>query len=561
MPLRRSFLWLLANAGPTALVAQHLTRAEGANATSLDIRVLEEAQPGSPGQVVLQNVELIPIELTGHTLVQDSDFRHTRVARRAGFGCVQLPDGGRLFRYRRQAGRFWGFLHVLPDGDARAVLEIAGVGASGLADPFADRIGVAPDGRFAAAMLAAGGCCIVRLDGTVFAATGASVRQVATAGPVLAASMLVGRSFAFFRTASGGNRLWRMSLDDGAPVDMTPPMGLRDVLGVEMAMSGDGSTVAFALGPRAATDIWLLDETNPPRQLPTGPIRYEEPQYLPEGNGSAVLLLDATASRLFYFDGNGNEMFLLDATATAGTPFHFSGDDWLSHTIGVHIMPSFVGTTLVLAMGDVAGGALRTDWFQVDVSGAGNTLVNLTKTGSLLPPYQLGSLTPRSLAVAGGRVLSTEGTGTPLTLRCTDLATQQTHALFTDLTALPTLGGAFDRAPDLLCTGVRQRVLHAGTGAMFAQLPPGARIVAPSGGPDYSAALVQLPAGFGLAAVYLDDGTVIAGDVRLGLQQVVQTRTGAVVIQAATSTQLLRPSSQDLLPLPQTVFAVFLSGA
>jgi hypothetical protein len=380
---------------------------------------------------------------------------------------------------------------------------------------------------------------------------------------VLAASMMVGRSCAFFRTASGSNRLWRLSLADGIPVDVTPPMGLRDLLGVELAMSGDGSSVAFALGPHAAANLWLLDESNPPRQLPTGPIRYEEPQYLPEGNGSALLLLDATASRLFYFDGNDDEMYLLDATATTTAttaPFHFSGDDFLSHTIGVHVLPSFVGTTLVLAMGDVAGGALRADWFQVDVASAGNALVNLTKTGSLLPPYQLGSLTPRSLAVTGGRVLSTEGAAPPLTLRCTDLATHQTHALLTDLAAPPALGGAFDRAPDLVCTGVRQRMLHAGTGVLFAELPAGARILAPSSGPEYTAALVQLPAGFGLALVYLDDGTVIAGDVRQGLRQVVRTRTGAVVIQGA-DTQLLRPASLDLLPLPQPAITVFLSGA
>ena len=61
-------------------------------------------------------------------------------------------------------------------------------------------------------------------------------------------------------------------------------------------------------------------------------------------------------------------------------------------------------------------------------------------------------------------------------------------------------------------------------------------------------------------ALYLNDGAVVSGPIEYGVQQVVQTRTGAVVIRGLT-TRFLAPGVNAQMPLQPMPVSAFLSGA
>lgn len=542
--------WLTVGTSP----AQGLTFAEGSDLAHLSIAVRDELQPTLPGTVLLQQVEPLPVELTQRTADNPLRFDRPRRIERNGLWRIELPDGGRLFRYRRSGGLLHGVLWVPADGRAVVPLELPGGGANGLGDPFADRIGVAPDGRHAVLPALAGGFHILRLDGAAFPSTGAAVRFVASA-PVVPESTAVGSTHAFVVTTNG--RLLRCPLaDGGVPIDCTPPLGANDRLKTELALSGDGSTVAFVAGPQDRYSLYLLRSAGAASMLPPPPAKYEEPDYLPLGSGHPHLLLNHDATRLLYVDGTvRDELHLLDVSG-ALPGLQITADPIFQPYIGIHILPSFRGNVLLLAIGD----AQRMDWYRTELTAAGGSVVNLTGTGSMQQPYPSGTIDPVLATTSrAGAVLTTEqGPAGTVQLRAVDPTSATSALLQTGLLGQPVAGASFGTAPDLLVPGAGDR-LYRGT-TLVAATPPGVLLTAPNHGPHFAATFVHLAGGFGIPSFYLPDGTILGANIEVGVRQLCMTRLGGCVV-VGNPVRYLAPGAFAVLPLPNANVRLCLSGA
>ena len=546
----RSTLLLLA----ATLPAQTITFAEG-SPSSLTVAMVPEANPNGPDVVVLQGVELLPIEITGRTLAQSGDPSVSRRVDRSGLVRIELAGGGRLLRYRRGNGQFWGFLHIAADGSARVVLEQPGVGAQ-LQDPFADRIGVAADGRHAAIVRAAGGMWIVRLDGGVFASSGGPARlALPITTDVVPTSVLVGPVVVWCQDAN--NAVLRCAHVDGATaVDVSPPPQANAQLKDEMVMSGDGSRLVFQHGQQNAWRLWTVTVQGTPTLLPPPPGKYEEPSYLPEGPGEPAMLLNADGSRLFYVDALvRDELWLLD-TAGVLPPLQITQDQIFQPYIGSHILPRFAAHRLVVAIGDPA----QMDWFTAALAPGGSVVTNLSGTGSLQQPFPSGAIEPRQSAELGGALLLTEQSGTGLSLRALDPVTGANAVVVTGLSAPPVVGDALLGSGDVLVPALVGDRLYLGTGLLFAVAPPGFGLGVPTVGPFYAAVWVQLPIPFGVPAFYLPDGSLLLGGIEPGAARLALTPLGGTV-QVGTTVRYLAPGVSVVLNRPAAALRWCLSGA
>lgn len=538
----------------TVARAQDITLAEG-SPTSLQIVAIPENAPTSAGTVVLGAVELLPIEMTGRVRSQDYDTSRSRRIERNGLLRVELPGNGRLFRYRRLGGQFFGYLHVDGMGTPRSVLELPAAGAT---DPFADRIAVAADGRHAAMALALSGMHLVRLDGGTFASTGRADFFVATSAPVEPTSVMVGGTHVFFVTAD--NRLWRCALQDGAvPVDVSPAAVPGGEIEDSLAMSGDGSKVVFLFGPRDQERLWLVDTTGPAAVLPPPPAKYEEPGYLPEEPGEPALLLDQDGTRLFYVDSTvRDEMWLLDVTGQLPR-LQITDDPIFQPYIGSHILPSFAPVTgaLHVAIGDPN----RMDWFAATLTPQGGAVANLTGTGSLQQPFPSGTIDPVQATPIGGKLLVTEQGAGALVLREIDRATGAQAVVQQDLGAPPMVGDALTGPPDVVARGTGGDRLYLGTNAnLLAATPPGLLLTPPNKGVGFAATWVHLTVPVGIVALYLPDGSVVPGPLEFGVTQLVATPGGGLLI-VGSSLRYLAPGVIAPMPRPAVPFRVCLSGA
>jgi hypothetical protein len=538
-----------------AALPQGIALLEGPDSAHLSLRVLDELQPSAPGTVLLQNLEVVPIEMTGRTVMQELLGEGTRRMVRDGMARIELRGGGRLFQYRRQAGLSWGYLLVPADGRAHVLLELPGTGTGGTQSPFADRIGVSADGRNAAVPLVSGGLRLLRLDGSVFASTNAPSRAVATPHEVEPMSVMVGPSSVFFLT--NDDHLYRLPLTDLAvPADLSPPAVQGGTFKVQMAMSDDGLAIACLYGPRNLQHLFVLRNTGAVVQLSPLASKYEEPGYLPEAAGQPQLLLDATGSRLFYVDSSSrDELFLLDVPG-AVPPLQITGDPIFQPYIGSHILPKFVGTALVAAIGDVNA----MDWFRADTTGS---VVNLTQTGSAIQPFPAGTLVPSQAVQAGNRLLTTEQAGGGLLrLRSIDLQTSASTVLHGDLASAPQPGISVAALPaDLLVQGSGgDRLVQLTTGLELAATPPGFLLTPPARGPQYSGTWLHLTSGFGLPVIYLPDGSAIAAAFEQGVLQVVMTLGGGCLINGQTL-RYFAPGIGVTLNLPAAAIRLCISGA
>lgn len=537
------------------VLAQHLTLAEGTLASDLRIVQLDEANPNAPATTVLQNVELLPVERTGRTMAQADDPSVARRVVRKGIARIEFADGAKLFRYRRAAGAFWGFLHVDATGAARVVLELAGIGANGLQDPFVDRVAVAADGTMAAMAKTAGGLHLVRLDGGIFASTGRSDRLVA-AGNVLPASVMLGTQGVYFQTDT--ERLWRLGYADGAtPVDISPPALPNGEWKDEMALSGDGNTLVFLYGPRDQQRPYLVVGNGLPSPLPVTPSKYEEPGYLPEGAGEPAMLIDQAGTRLLCIDSLiRDELYLVDLGGTFA-PMQFTGDTIFQPYIGVHILPKFHAQQLVLAIGDPAS----MDWYRVDLNAAGGTVANLTGTGSPTPPFTSGQLDPRQAAECGPALLVAEQVGGVSRLRRLDPITGANGLFGGALTTALQSGSSLGGPCDVLARTATGTTLWAAPNALpLATIPDPWRLQPPVHGPVLSATFASLPGLLGAAVYYLRDGTVVTGGIEGPDAEIVATSGGHFLI-LGNQLRLVGPGVYTALQRPAAAIRMCLSGA
>lgn len=550
LPHRLAGLWLL-----TLLPAQTITLAEG-TATSLQIVTLPETNPNAPDTVVLQVVELLPIEIAGRTLAMGNDVTSSRRVVRHGIARVELPQGGRLFRYRRAGGQFWGFLHIAADGGARAVLELPGTGVSAVADPFADRIAVAADGLHAAIALAGGGLRVVRLDGGTFASTGRPDRVVAGASAsVLETSVMVGPTCVFYQTQ--GDQLWRCDLADFAvPANVSPPPVPLGEFKDQMVLSRDGSVLVFLYGPDPQQRLWRLGTTGPATVLPPPPSKYEEPGYLPEDPGEPAMLLADDGSRLFFIDADvRDELYLLDMSGTLPT-LQITSDPIFQPYIGVHILPKFVAHSLVVAIGDPA----QMDWFRAELLPQGGAVVNLTATGSATQPFPSGTLNPVQAAPVAGSLLVADQQVGNLALRRLDVITGGLTTLQQGLLSPPELGSATAGVADVLVRTANGDSLFTGaTGALLAKAPTGILLTPPAHGPSFAATWVHLANDWGAAFFYFN-GTLVSGPLEYDIKQLAPTPIGGLVV-IGSPVRYLAPGVFVVMNRPAAAVRRCLSGA
>ena len=534
------------------LPSQGITLVEGPARTSLDVRVLAESQLGA-STMLLQGIEILDIEITGRTVQQPLQTDRSRRIERHGFSRVELPEGGRIFQYRRDGGLHWGYLLIPTSGAATVLLEQPGIGTN---SPFADRIAVATDGKHALIPLVANDFFLARLDGGTYPSTGTATRRISTLTPVGPLSPQVGSSFAFFIT--GEDKIWRVPLvDQGLPVECTPPLTANQILKDELAMSGDGTTVVFLLGSGRLYDIRMLGETGPATTLVATPAEYEECNYLPDADGQAALLLNHDGTRLFYVDETGDgELLMLDTTGVLPTMV-ITDDLFFEPTIGIHILPSFLGSSLIVAIGRID----LMDWFKVELTQSGGQAVNLTGTGSALTPFPQGSLIPTQVTIVGGKLLTSDAVIGSLNLRQLDPGNANSTLLATDLSAEPIAGSSIHSPPDILVRGAGDRLYGGQSGTMLAATPPPVTLTAPVGNANLKATFVNLgSSGFGTVAIYFDNGTYFTGPLESGVEQLVMTASGSLVIKAATLRSYSMQGSQQV-SLPAANVQFIISGA
>lgn len=539
------------------VASQSLTFAEGAP-NALQVVSVAEGNPTGPDTVVLQGVEFLPIEITGRTLAREFDASRSRRLVRHGIERVELPGGGRLFRYRRLGGQFWGFLHVAADGAARVVLERAGTGVA-LEDPFLDRIGVADDGRHAAIGLLTGGIRFVKLDGTVYPSTGRPDRA-AVPGSVeaLPASVMVGPTHVFYIT--GDDEVFRCALADGAaPVDVSAPPVANGEYKDELALSRDGQHAVFLYGPRDLQRLWYIDTAaQTPNLLPPAPSKYEEPGYLPDGAGEPAMLLSDDGARLFYIDADvRDELHLLDLAGVL-PDLQITENQIFQPYIGAHILPKFVAHEMVVAIGDPG----QMDWFRVTLAAGGGNVVNLTGTGSLAQPFPSGTIAPTQAADTGAYLLITEQVGALQQLRKLDPVTGVQTIVQHDVLGAPEPGSSFAGAGDTLVRSHAGDALYLGNQAtLFATTPAGVSLTPTVHGPVFAATWVHLPTiQWGIVVFYLPDGTLVAGPIEPGIEQITMTAAGGAVLRGPTL-RYLAPGREVLLPRPPVPMRLVLSGA
>ncbi len=539
-------------------VAQTITLAEG-TAGSLTIVALPESNPNAAATIVLQGVEWLPIEISGRTLAQALDSTRSRRVVRHGITRVELPGGGRLFRYRRSAGQFWGFLHIAANGAPTVVFERAGIGAQQL-DPFADRIAVAPDGLHAGIALTGGGLFVVRLDGGVFASTGTVARQVVSSGDVVPTSVMVGASVVWYQLdlAMNQNPVFRCGLADGSlPVDVSAPVQANALTKDQMAMARDGSRLVFLYGPQQQQRLWQVGLAGTATVLPPLASKYEEANYLPEGAGEPAMLLNDAGTRLFYIDADvRDELALLDLQGTLPT-LQITESTIFQPYIGSHILPKFAGDRLLVAIGDPA----LMDWFRVDLTATGGTVVNLTNTGSNTQPFPSGTIDPVQAADANGQLLVAEQQATGLALRSIDPITGAQAIVQQGLLSPPEVGSSIAQAPDLVVRAATGESIYLGTsGALLGSVPMGLTLTPPVMGPAFAATWVALPSQWGCAAFYLPDGTLVTGPVEFDIKQLCMTQQGGVFVNGSPL-RYLAPGVFTVINRPLVPVRLCLSGA
>lgn len=528
---------LFANPG---VLCQQVAWVDGASVSALTLRVLPESNPQAGARIVRQGLALLPIEITNRTAQQSLRDDVAHLATRGGLRRVELPDGGRLFSFREGAGTRWGLLHVAADGTPRFVLERAGIGATGLESPFADRIGVAPDGRHAAVTTTDQRLLLVRLDGGTFASTQAAWRD---AGVTLVDATTVSPGANVVFCGTDDDRVLRVAYADGsAAVDLTPPSSGARVQD-EFCLSADGRTAAFLHGPQQSYSIWLAGETGAARRLPPPPAKYEEPGYLPDQANGPRMLLNDDATRLMYTDAAvRDEIYWLDTTGATPTT-HVTSDANFQPYIGIGVFPMAFGASLALGVGDPAA----FDVFAATT--ATSTVANWTRTnGNTTLPFATGALTLHGAGMLGNGaalVLASQGPSRELLQLGTGIHTVAARGVRGDIDRGTGRGSSADfrvEATD------GDRWLSGVDGAAVLWAPPGIllsnSVAAP--GDLFRVGVASVPGQDALVFRFAD-GSLVLIDTGEPIRDAVLTNAG-LVLDGTTLRYLFAPSSLVTLP-------------
>lgn len=387
---RGAFVALLASASMAQ--AQSLTIAAGPDAQHLTVST---ASPAGHAAVVaaagLSGIELQPLELAGRTNFDRWNWRRPQLsAERLAPAFITLPNGAKIFAFRRTATNEFGFFALSSSGKATTLLTQP---AAGGGSPFLPTVGVSSDGATmaVATTIAAGGDLIL-------VSTSGAGSVVATAA--LAPIPWQETSFAFadgalFATAEP-NQLWRVPLaaPTAAPVALPLSGGAAPAwIDAEIVVSGDGSTIAFFAGlEKKINDLYVGKADGTVWNRTKAPARHELPGFGPlEPLGPNVALSNDGGLVAYMRKMDEKELFVAP-TGQAQTGFgnQLTQNSVFQESIGTGITVGFTGALLTFGFGGVHD---TFDMFHAATPASGGpppstAVANTTLTGSAGAPFQ-----------------------------------------------------------------------------------------------------------------------------------------------------------------------------
>ena len=363
------------------------------------ITVQEQTGAVSPSLPQLTGIQLISVDVaqrshltellpsTARFAVDDWSVSH-----------VVLPKNlGSVYHYRRQDAKnsVFGYFLVRPDGVIQHLLERLEL-AGGL-DPFALKIGVAPDGQalLIATKLAAGGDLLeVALDGTVQNRT-----QFAPPLRIGTDSLHLGANFGAVVTGRGFVRFARTQ---GAQAQLVQLAGgeIQPIYFNALASSTNGDWCVGVAGADSSTAYpFVFGASGPARRAATTPSVFGGAGFMPETPSGPYLAVSddgtqalwrATVTTPLKTTGEA----LLGRVAQQAAPQMLSGDANILDTLDeVGLFGFRVGGVALYAVGERAQGVTgitvdKADLFLATTTSTGTQLTNLSATsGDTTVPF------------------------------------------------------------------------------------------------------------------------------------------------------------------------------
>ena len=327
------------------------------------------------------DLDFLPVALQGVPAMEQ--LRLDRARQLGGPApAVRLPALGSLYRVGQSGWSAW--LQVATDGSTTRWVETA----DGAGPALSAEVSIAPDGQRAlvsTTLDAGGNVWLLDLASGVPTELTATLPSLSVDG----GSLRLGPDTAWF-VANG--QLHRVDLPAGLPAAVPLPLGPGEIIHGELAMSGDGHTVAVVseLTPLSRR-LFIVSHTGAVTEAPGGPTDFDLPGYQ-SIDGPLLVLSDDGGCVAWRRTVIARELFVL-AVAQPGPAQQVTADGQFTDTIDIVGVLGFIGPTVLsffageapdpLEVGVAMGSA---DLYVTDVSSGATSNVSLT-SGETLPPF------------------------------------------------------------------------------------------------------------------------------------------------------------------------------
>jgi len=346
-----------------------------------------------------------PLRLAGRAAADLLDVSLPQSVDLSSVPAVRLADGGLLIRFHDAANAESGLLHVASDGTTSVLLAQPDVGASPAllatigVSAFEPRAALVEDEN----VTGRGDVWLVRFDGGSFASTGTAAQRVtagATAPDATPSSLSFARGSLWY--VDEDSTLMRAPTDgsaDAAAVALPFSAGLPPaMLSSEIAVSGDGSTLAFLGGVNEQSwDVYVADAAGGAANLTRAPGNYPSIGLLPREPRGPFVSLSPDGSRITYALEHPDFDLYTRRSDGSDAPQPLTEDPQFDGSISD-------GSTVITFAARVFFSMGRTpathDFYRAAVGAGGPAFANLTATsGSTTLPFAKGStLVPRLAA-------------------------------------------------------------------------------------------------------------------------------------------------------------------
>jgi len=360
-------------AGQSSLIARQ------APTGSFDLLAVDELT----GSVTVAEADLafLPVALQGVPATEQ--LRLDRARQLVGPApAVRLPGLGSLYRVSHSGSSAW--LQVAADGNTTRWVETA----DGAGPALAADVAIAPDGQRAlvcTTLDAGGDVWLLDLGSGIATALTATLPSLS----IDTGSLRLGPDTAWF-VANG--QLHRVDVPAGLPAVVPLPLGPGEILHGEVAMAGDGHTVAVIseLTPLSRR-LFIVSHTGTVTEAPGGPTDFDLPSY--QSIAGPLLALSEDGSCIAWRRTVlTKELFTL-ASAQPGPAQQVTADGQFTDTLDIVGVLGFVGPTVLSFFAGEAPGPLEpgvalgsADLYLTDVTSGATSNVTLT-SGEALPPF------------------------------------------------------------------------------------------------------------------------------------------------------------------------------